>query len=377
LEVGGAERMLSRLVQSEHSTRLENIVVALTGGGALAPQIVDAGVPVFSLGMRPGWPNPYALYHFVRLMRRLSPDVIQTWLYHADLAGLLALPFFKGRPLVWNLRCADLDPDDHSWMLRALRKLLAVSSRKPDVIVSNSIAGRLAHEQIGYRPRRWEIIPNGFDTEVFRPCPEFRDDVRRELGVPPGAVLVGVLARVHPMKDHGTFLRAAALVAAARRDVQFLLIGRDTNSTTSLRDLAGDLGIAENVHLLGERRDVPRLLAGLDILVSSSYSEAFPNAIAEAMACGVPCVVTDVGDSAAIVADTGSVVPPRDPAALAAGIVNLLAEGFSRMKARGAAARARIVSQYSLKAIAERYEALYMDVTHRDSARKVDLACAE
>lgn len=368
LEIGGAERMLVRLVQPNDSTSLRQSVVSLTDGGTLASEIVSAGVPLFSLGMRPGLPHPLALYRLVKLMRRLSPDVLQTWLYHADLVGLLATPFSGGVPLLWNIRCAELDPNDHSWLLQGLRRVLAAASSRPAIVVSNSIAGRRAHEAIGYRPRRWEIIPNGFDTEVFRPRAEAPATVRREIAVPPATRLVGMLARVHPMKDHKTFLRAAALVAAARDDVHFVLIGRDTDRDRLLAELARSLGLESRLHLLGERSDAPRLLAALDVLVSSSYSEAFPNVIAEAMACGVPCVVTDVGDSAAIVADTGTVVPPRDPAMLAQGVLELLAMEPARLRALGLVARARVVAEYSLQRAVQRYETIYADVGRSPSA---------
>lgn len=379
LDVGGAEHMLARLVSPSNAVRTEPVVVTLRDGGTLTSQIADAGIPLLSLGARRGLSQLLVFYRFVKLLRRISPDVVQTWMYHADLVGLVASPFAGGVPLLWNIRRARRDPDDLTWRFRALRKALAAASRRPAVVISNSVAGRRAHEAMGYKPVRWEIIPNGFDTDVFQPCRQARDAVRHELALPGGTTLVGIMARVHPVKDHETFLRAAALVAAVRDDVHFVLIGRDTNRSESLAALTGDLGIGSRVHLLGERSDGPRLLAALDVLVSSSHSEAFSNVIAEAMACGVPCVVTDVGDSAAIVANTGTVVPPRDPAALAAGVLELLAIGSEGLRARGMAARARIIAEYSLASVVRRYETLYADVGRhaRASRKRTKTVCAE
>jgi glycosyltransferase involved in cell wall biosynthesis len=302
------------------------------------------------------------LWHLVRLLRRLRPDIVQTWLYHADLAGLVAATIARVPHVVWNLRCAELDPRDHPRSLPALLRTLALVSRWPDAVICNAEAGRRAHERLGYTPRRWEIIPNGYDTNAFRPSPGARSSLKHQLGIGDDAMLVGLLARFHPMKDHGTFINAARLVTAAQPNVHFVAAGRGVESAPPINRLLDDLKLRDRVHLLPEQADASRFLAALDVAVSSSYGEAFPNVVAEAMACGVPCVVTDVGDSAGIVGSAGVVVPPRDPAALAAGIMRILDLTPAAREALGSSARERIVSEFSIGRALARYDHLYADL---------------
>jgi glycosyltransferase involved in cell wall biosynthesis len=206
------------------------------------------------------------------------------------------------------------------------------------------------------------LIPNGIDPAEFAPCQRSRVNVRRELGIEDSARLVGVVGRLHPMKDHRTFLTAAAMVVREDPSVAFVAVGRGVGGDPTLRRLAADLAIADRVRLLDERRDIPRVMSAFDVAVSSSRSEGFPNAVVEAMACAVPCVVTDTGDSAAIVGDTGVVVPPQDAAALAAGIRHLLAQPAADRAALGLAARERVVREYSIAQVAERYCELYQQL---------------
>jgi glycosyltransferase involved in cell wall biosynthesis len=223
------------------------------------------------------------------------------------------------------------------------------------------------HERLGYTPATWSVIPNGFDVETFRPRDAARPEIRRELGVESSAPLVGLLARFHPMKDHPTFLQAAAKVASTCPDVRFVAAGRGVDSSPALADLVARLGLRDRVFLLPERRDAPRFLASLDVAVSASYSEAFPNVVGEAMASGVPCVVTDVGDARLLVGETGSVVPPRDPLALADELKRLLNLDLASRQSLGLRSRRRIVDEFSLPRAAEKYQQLYEDLT----------ACAE
>ena len=376
LEPAGAEFMLARLVESFAGTSIESVVISLGTRGPVGERIASRGVPVFSLGMRPGRPNPYALWSLIRLIRRARPAIVQTWLYHADFAGLLGGALTRV-PVIWNIRCAELDPADHPSSLTPLRHALALASRYPAAVICNSSAGQRAHEQIGYRPKRWAVIPNGFDTDAFRPQPAARSELRQELGLSAAVPLVGLLARFHPMKDQATFLNAAKQVITALPNVHIVAAGRGVDVAPSLREFVHGAGLADRVHLLPERNDSSRFLAALDVAVSSSYGEAFPNVVGEAMACGTPCVVTNVGDSAHIVGDTGVIVPPRDPSALAAGILDVLREDEAARAARGRAARARILSEFSLQQAAGRYEALYRDVTGQQVSAPDEFVCAE
>lgn len=351
LERGGAETMLTRL-----APRLDcpNIVVSLTSEGSLGPELQAAGVPVLALGLRRGRPSPAAIFRLRNIVKRERPTLLQTWLYHADLLGLLTSFFLHDVPVVWNLRCSDLDVSKYSFGTRAVRWLSARASSLPAAIVVNSEAGRSSHAALGYRPKRWELIPNGFDTARFQPDAAARACFRRELRIGDNEPLIGMIARVDPMKDYDNFFAAAERIGAARPEAKFLVAGRGTET------LAVPPGLLDRVFLLGERGDIPKLLTALDVMIlSSAFGEGFPNILAEAMACGVPCISTDVGDAAVIVGDTGRIVPPRDGVALSDAALAVLAcrSGLAEK------ARRRIVDHFFIDAIAERYRSLYADLT--------------
>lgn len=362
LDVGGAEVVMARLVGGLDAARSASSVISLSSIGSVGASLAKNNIPVYAIGMDPGRLNGAALWRLIQLLRRLQPDILQTWLYHADFAGVIAGRLAGVGRVVWNIRCAELDPADHPRSLRFLLKILAALSGSPAAIVCNSVAGRREHERLGYHPRRWQIISNGFDTEIFHPDPVARATIRDELGLTDGVPLVGLLARLHPMKDHPTFLRAAALIAQTRSDVQFVAAGRGVDKSADLASLAQALSIQGRVSLLPERNDSPQFLAALDVAVSASYGEAFPNVIGEAMSCGTPCVVTDVGDSRRLVGETGCVVRPRDPAALAAGVVQMLAMDKASRDELGQKARRRIQTDFALGPTVEQYQKMYSEI---------------
>jgi glycosyltransferase involved in cell wall biosynthesis len=362
LQTGGAEVMLARLLAATDRDRFDSTVLALRGWGPIGDQIAALGVPVEALGLAPGLGAPAALAGLGQRLRRFRPDVVQTWLYHADLVGGLAGRLVAGAPVVWGLHSSNLEPGIvKPGTIRIAHACARLSGWLPAAIVCCSEATREAHARFGYRPDKLVVIPNGIDPAAFRPDPAARAAVRAELGLPADALVVGMIARFDPQKDHRTFVRAAAIAAAADPRLRFLLCGdRVSPDNAELWGWIEAAGIGDRVHLLGPRRDVARLAAALDLgTLSSAAVEALPLVIAETMACGVPCVVTDVGDSARLVGEAGLVVPPRDPEALAAGWVALLGLPEPERAALGAAARRRIEQHYSLAAAVARYEALY------------------
>ena len=216
---------------------------------------------------------------------------------------------------------------------------------------------------MGYAGEKMVVIPNGFDLRSFHPDPEARQSVRGELGLTPSTPLVGLVARFDTEKDHRTFVQAAARLHAVMPEVHFLLCGEDVDpKNPRLTAWLTSTEVQSQCHLLGPRNDMPRMTAALDIATSSSYGEGFPNVVGEAMACGVPCVVTDTGESAMIVGDTGRVVPPRDPAAMADGWRQVLQSDCSVREALGIAARRRVESEFDIAAIARHYRELYDDI---------------
>ena len=372
LASGGAERVLTNLaVGLSVNRQFSCIVVSMTDRGPFADQIEAHGVPVYTLDMRRGRPSLQGIKTLRNRMKEFAPDIMQTWLYHADLLGLAVCGFSEIPHLVWNLRCSDMDLRRYRLLTRGVVSLLSRYSKIPSTVVVNSEAGRSHHLRIGYQPRHWEVIPNGFDSNVWRPDLGARKSVRCELGFSVSAPLVGYVARLDPAKDHKTFLQAARSVLEARADCQFLLVG---DGVSTLRGEVAALRISDSVRLLDRREDIPRLTAALDVAcLSSAWGEGFPNAIGEAMACGVPCVATDVGDVANILSNTGHVVSPGSVTQFSAAILKLLACGETARQALGASARARIMANYSLQAMIEQYGRLYRNLAGHRSSDLMDL----
>ncbi len=366
LKVGGAQAHLVKTVSRFHADRIASTVISLVPGGRMAQELRAAGLPVLSLGMRPGCPGPLALLRLTYLLRRLRPHVVQTYLYHADLLGFLAARLAGVPAVFWNVRQSSMEFRRYRRTTGLTVRLCARLSPRVDRILVNSRAGFAAHALLGYDTDRMVVIPNGFELSRFRPHPPSYGEVRQELGLSPHARLVGMLARFDPQKDYETFLHTAGLLQARHPDVYFLLAGKGVNFENPA--FAGLLAATPvdpaRLRLLGERPDPPRLLAALTVYVSSSaFGEGFANAIGEAMACGVPCVVTDVGDSADIVGETGLVVPPQKPQELCWALDAALSWPEVSRAARGAAARARIRENFDIHRIAAQLESLYLDPT--------------
>ncbi len=360
LEAGGTETMLYKLLTATDRARFSPEVVSLLRGGAMVERIQRLGIEVHTLGMRRGVPNPGALARLVRLLRRHRPELLQTWLMHSDLLGGIAA-VLTGVPVVWNIRHSALDPASRSRLTGITeRTCAALSGWVPRMVICCSTASKDRATELGFRTSKLRVIPNGFDLSAFRPDPGARASVRGELGLAPETALVGLVARFDPNKDHRTFLSAAGRLHAVRPEVHFLLCGREiVPENPALSGAVRAERFEGVVHLLGPRSDIPRLQAALDVACSSSVGEGFPNVIGEAMACGVPCVVTDAGDSAEIVGDTGRVVGPRDPEALAAALRELLDMGEVARRGLGLRARARVSQLYRLEVVARDYEELY------------------
>jgi glycosyltransferase involved in cell wall biosynthesis len=339
------------------------VVIALGAEDSMSASITESA-ELHHLGMRPGRLLPHEVLRLRRMLRANRCDVVQSWMYHANLMAAMA-GWGDDVPVVWNIRHSlhALEHEKRStrWVIRAGARL----SRRPARIIFNAAVSRTQHVAFGYDDRRSVVIPNGFDTREFAPRPVERARVRAELGIAPDALAIGLVARVHPMKDHANFLRAAQRFSASHPRSVFVLVGDGADARNpTLGALIDGLGLREHVRLCGRRVDVAAVDNALDIAASASaWGEAFPNATAEAMACGVPCVVTDVGDAPAIVDDTGVVVPPRDAAALAAAWARLAELDPEARRALGLRARRRVVDQYAIDAGARRYADLYRTVT--------------
>jgi glycosyltransferase involved in cell wall biosynthesis len=362
---------LYKTVTRFHPRKIASLVVSLAPMGMIGKFIQGRRIPVDDVGMRAGTLNPLALIRLVQLIGRFRPHIVQTYLYHADLLGLLAARLAGVPAVFWNLRQSRMDFRRYRRTTAFTVRLCARLSRQVQRILVNSHAGLKAHAQLGYDLARMQVIPNGFDLDHFRPDPQSYRDVRQELGIAPEARIVGMLARFDPQKDHKTFLKAAQLVSARLPETCFLLAGNGltTDNPALARLLAETPMDPERLRLLGERHDIPRLLAALDVHVSSSaFGEGFANIIGEAMACGVPCAVTDVGDSAFIVGETGLVAQPGNPRDLSRVIEEALTWPPPERISRGRAARARIQQKFDINNIVAQLESLYLDTAFQSAA---------
>ncbi len=360
LDLGGAETALYNLVDGR--ARCRHDVLCLAGLGEYGLRLRQNGISVHALNMTRQWTDILKLPALVRQLKNRRPDVLQTWMYHADLLGTAAGMLACIPHIFWNVRCSYIDWRHYAWTTRWIVRLLAAVSGMPHTIVTNSHAAIDLHRRMGYRAQRWVVIPNGFDTRRFQPNAsaghEFR--MRHQVAGP----LIGMVARFDPMKDFTTFAQAAGILARCRPDVRFVLAGTDvTPRNPTLIALLRDSGALANCLLLGPRSDLERLYPALDMLTLSSRGEGFPNVLGEAMACGVPCVATDVGDVAHLIGKEGLTAPAGQPAALAQAWRQILALTPHQRATMAARARQRICSQFSIQTMQARYEQLYQGIS--------------
>lgn len=358
LGTGGAEMILCAFIAASDPRRFRHSVISLTAGGKYVIPLQQLGVNVISLDMAPGRPGIAPLFKLARTLRRSRPDVIAGWMYHGNLAALLGkwLAFLRV-PLIWNVRQSLDSLKNEKPGSAAVIRLCARLSRFPNAISYNSRTSARHHEIAGYRKEKSVLIPNGFDLTKFTPHSEARTALRAELGLPADTTLVGRFGRFASMKDHASFIRAAAIVGTESPQTHFVMVGTGIDERNAeLSALISSLHLQPRMHLLGERQDIPQLTAALDVACSSSsFGEGCPNVVGEAMACGVPCAVTDVGDSAWLAGDHGRVVPPRDPAALAEAILGLLRMPDGARRDLGTASRQHIAQNFSLDSVVDRF----------------------
>jgi glycosyltransferase involved in cell wall biosynthesis len=344
LGTGGAETMLVQLAAALRARGVSQHVVGLGPQTELADDLRAAGVDLTVIGARSAWSLPSAR-RLLRAVNEWRPRIVQGWMYHGNLAASLGHNLCQGRRsrrLFWNLRASNMDVRRYGRIIR----LSALLSPQVDVVIANSEAGMEFHRGRGFAPRRLATIANGIDTERFRPDPQARHEVRAALGIADDAVVVLHVARVDPMKDHGSFLAAMAQVPS--------LVGLMAGEGT--QQLSGPA----NVWGLGLRRDILRLYAAADIVASTSaFGEGFSNAVAEGMSAGLVAVATDVGDIRRIVGETGWIVPPGDPGRFAVALGEAAALPESELRRRGMAARERVEANFTLAQAADSFARLY------------------
>jgi glycosyltransferase involved in cell wall biosynthesis len=355
LAAGGAERQLIVLAGGLQRSGWRVRVITFYGGGSLAADLLAAGVPLENLEKRGRRGYPVFVFRLLRALRRERPGIVHAYLLTPNILTAILKPFLRGARVVWGVRASNVDFTRYG---RGLSLVFGVScwlARFADLIISNSTAGVTFHASNGYPETRMVVIPNGIDGARFAPDGRARVDVRAEWQIGADEILVGLVGRLDPMKDHPTFLDAARIVATARRDVRFVCVGNGPPTyRETLERRTAALGLTDLVIWAGGRGDLPRVYNAFDLAVSSSsFGEGFPNVVGEAMATAIPCVVTDVGDSAFVVGDTGWVCPPDDATALAEAILSAISSSES-LRTRGELARRRVVDEFGQAVLEQR-----------------------
>lgn len=354
LGLGGAERQLKALVTDPNKSTIEHVVISLKDEGVIGKQLAgQPGVYLYCLNLHK---SVFGFWRLYQILKREKPDILQTWLYHADFLGLIIGKLANIRRIVWNIRCSNMDLSMYSWRTALIVKILKYISALPDAIVTNSHAGRVFHTKLGYKPKRWVRIPNGIDTDLFKPDKQSGQELRQSLGIPENAIVIGMLGRVDPMKDYPLFLKAMKKISQNEKNIYCLIAGKGTDNThwTDMPPRFIRLGAWERVS---------EFLNALDILVlSSAFGEGFPNVIGEAMACGIPAITTRVGDAALIVQAESQIIPPQNVDKLVAALRNLLSLSSKDRQAIGLEGRERIQSSYSLSVMRKRYALFYKNL---------------
>lgn len=361
LEIGGAEMTLCKLIEATDPKIIDHIVVSLLPPEALQHRIEAAGAKILSLNMSRSRLTLTDFCRLAKLIKKINPDLVHTWMYISDIIGGLATRLAGTVPVIFSIRHGSFKGDKTRTVL--LAKVTAwLSHLIPQRIIACSTAAAELHRQTGYAADRIQIIPNGF---TIKDNSSLRGKLRAHLGVSKSAVLVGMIGRYVPVKDHNCFIKAAALVKKKFSQAEFVMCGAGVEKTNhSLLSAIDAAGLANCCHLLGSQTETDWILADLNFLVSSSSSEAFANVIGEAMAAGISCVATNVGDSAHIVGNTGIIVPPDDHQSLAQGMLQMLQKTPPELEEMGMKAQKRIEQMFSLPVVARCYEKMYFEVAN-------------
>lgn len=366
LDYGGAERQLVALARELHQRGHKVSVAVFYAGGPLEAGLREASVRMIFLNKRGRWDVLPFLMRLIHTVRSERPDLLHAYL--VDLTTVFVKPFLRSMKVVWSIRNSSLDFSRYNWLSGTSHTLCCWFSKSADLIISNSHAGRRDHIADGYPADRTVVIPNGIDTTRFLPSLEARARMRGQWGIGEDEVLIGLVGRLDPQKDHETFLQASVLLLQEKNRVRFVCVGDGPSEyRAALQDRAHTLGLSDRMMWVGKQSQMVDVYNALDVLVnSSSYGEGFANVLGEAMACGIPCVTTDVGDSGLVIGDPGFLVPSKDPAALKTAVLRIF-----DCKPEAAEIRRRIVEHFSLENLVVTTEQTLMKLCHQPTCRSV------
>ncbi|GAX92060.1 glycosyltransferase [Effusibacillus lacus] len=355
LQFGGAERQLVTLAKGLHQKGLNVGVTVFYPGGPLQAELHEVGIQVIVLEKRGRWDLVGFFMKLIQTIRAFQPDILHGYLGVPNILTVLLKPIFPKVKMVWGVRASFMDLEKYDWLIKTLYKIECKLSRFADLIIANSYAGMEYSIKQGFPAQKMIVVPNGINMEQFGLDLESKNQMRRVWGISEDETLIGMVGRLDPMKDHSTFLKAATLLVKEITNVRFVCVGEGPlDYKRQLQEEAETLGLSKHLLWIGNVNDMSAVYNALDILTLSSYGEGFPNVIGEAMACGVPCVVTEVGDSARIVGDTGVVVPPKSPDQLAEGLKAMLNRLDGNRADISRKVRERIVSEFSSEILFQR-----------------------
>lgn len=360
LEMGGAEMMLKKITTTLKNQAPEDEihVISLTDKGELGIELEEYGIEVHCLGLTAGRLSLKKISDLKVLLTQIEPDVVMCWMYHAILFGTIAKLLSRTKfRFLWNIRTALDGRDSNKKLTNFIIQINAYLSNLPDKIIYNSYRSKAQHEELSYSSQNALVIPNGFDIVRFSPMQDATTTISPpELQVPEGAHLVGTIGRYHPVKGFKYFVETADILSRTKKNVYFVMIGKHLDQDNQeLMTMINRTQCRDRFILLGLRRDVDQLLPALSVYANTSTSEGFANVIGEAMASGVPCVVTDVGDSKKIVGACGSSIPSRDAEQMARAILDIINLPEDKKDKLRECSRARIVENFSIEAITKRY----------------------
>jgi len=336
LGIGGTERQVSVLAQALHQRGYKVTIGVFYPGGILEQHLREAGVSIYSLNKKGRWDVIGWFLRYLKALRDVNPDVIYSFLTVPNLVASIGNIFIR-KPVVWGIRASYINFDEYDWLTSLSAKIEKILSRFVKMIIFNAYHSRNYHQSLGYYLKNPVVISNGIDTDIFKPNQHLgKHIIRKQLNIPEEAFVIGMLARVDPMKDYETFLVAAQKLLKRHKNLYFVVAGAGT-------DMAAWGVLPAQVVRLGIWKDIPGLLNALDVMVLSSLGEGFPNVIGEAMACGIPTIATNVGDAAYIIGDQGKVIPPKNSEALIEAIEDLLKEPLDH-----GTVRSRIVTHFSV-----------------------------
>lgn len=365
LNYGGAERQLVELAKGLHERGHSIVFSTFYSGGPLQKDLEKIGVSVHPLYKRGRWDMFGFLWRLVKLTRKERPDVLHSYLCVPNILAIILAPLLPSARIVLGVGSAFMDLSRYDWIARLTYRLECLLSRFAHLIISNSQSGLRYATANGFPKGKIIVIYNGIDIERFYPDRESGYKIRAEWGVNENERLIGMVGRLDPMKDHPVFLKAVAMLARQHKKLRFVCVGDGPESyKKELHNLSIGLGIEQHIIWPGARSDMPQVYNALDMVVLSSYGEGLPNVIGEAMACDVPCVVTDVGDTALLVRGIGEVVPPRNPEELKCAIERVLIKIETGGYVNGGN-RLRIASQYSVKHLVGETEAAFSSLSNQ------------